>query len=181
MQTNQPPSYFLVASPRQVRIAPFRSFLPLCFIVRKISNLRTSLFYLAIMQGTVWTFGFFYLLCPLRTSERASWYIAVAIAIFRHTLRSPGVSTLTFGAQLLEFTVPVFDGYGFRNLTLTRPTFPPDIQFLFVSSHLCSMLPSDPTSRLRPCASLAFTSIRLAKRLSLFKLTCMPGTRLRGR
>jgi hypothetical protein len=39
---------------------------------------------------------------------------------------------------------------------LTRPTEAPRIQFLFVGSHLCYTLPSDPISRRRPCASLAF-------------------------
>jgi len=44
------------------------------------------------------------------------------------------------------FTVLALDGYGLRDLTLPRPTFPPLIQFLFVGSYLCSTLPSDSTS-----------------------------------
>jgi hypothetical protein len=49
---------------------------------------------------------------------------------------SPGVSSTTFSTQPLEFTIPALDGYGLRYLTLTRPAFSPDIQFLFVGSYL---------------------------------------------
>jgi hypothetical protein len=35
-----------------------------------------------------------------------------------------------------------------------RPTLAPSIRFLFIGSHFCSTLPSDPASPRRPCASL---------------------------
>src|SRR3989442_2473214 len=41
----------------------------------------------------------------------------------------------------------------------------PLIRFLYIGPYLCSTLPSDPTSRRRPCASLPFTSIRLGRDL----------------
>lgn len=97
--------------------------------------------------------------------------------LMKQKSRSPGVIISTFCTQPLEFTVPALDGYGLYDLTLICPTFPPDIQYLFVGSHICYILPSDPASQLRPCISLAFTSIRLAEELSSSKLTCMPGTR----
>src|ERR1700751_2652347 len=39
----------------------------------------------------------------------------------------------------------------------------PQIRFLSIGPYLCSTLPSDATSRWRPCASLPFTSIRLGR------------------
>src|SRR6266550_6189075 len=41
----------------------------------------------------------------------------------------------------------------------------PQIRFLSIGPYLCSTLPSDPTSRRRPCASLPLTSIRLERDL----------------
>src|SRR5690606_6466276 len=58
---------------------------------------------------------------------------------------------------------------------LVRPRRPP-IRFLSIGSRIRSTLPSDPASRSRPCASLSFTSIRLERRLTLRKLSNMPGT-----
>src|SRR5688572_21616468 len=83
---------------------------------------------------------------------------------------------MSFRCTTAGFTPWAFDGYGLRDLMLTRPTEAPRIQFLFVGSHLCYTLPSDPISRRRPCASLAFTSIRLAEGLSPSKCMNMPGT-----
>src|SRR5260370_13063012 len=51
-------------------------------------------------------------------------------------------------------TLRVLDGYGLRDKSPARPTLAPRIRFLFIGSHLCSALPSDPASRRRPCPSL---------------------------
>ena len=61
---------------------------------------------------------------------------------------------MPFRCTTAGFTPLAFDGSGLRDLTRTRPAEAPRIQFLFVGSHLCSTLPSDPASRRRPCASL---------------------------
>src|SRR5450830_1264711 len=47
-------------------------------------------------------------------------------------------------------TLRVLDGYGLRDTLPARPTLTPDIRFLFINSHVCSALPSDPASRRRP-------------------------------
>jgi hypothetical protein len=69
-----------------------------------------------------------------------------------------------------ESTLRVLDGYGLCNLALTRPTLTPLIRFLFIGSHFCSALPSDPASRQRPCALLSFTSIRLERDFHPFSI-----------
>jgi len=68
--------------------------------------------------------------------------------------RPPGVSTTAFTAHLPDLQPwPLMD-MDFRIIgPLVRPGLP-RIRFLFVRSRLCSTLPSDPTSRWRPCASL---------------------------
>src|ERR1700756_4945363 len=52
-------------------------------------------------------------------------------------------------------TLRVLDGYGLRDQLPARPTLAPRIRFLFIGSHLCSTLPSDPASRRQP---LRFTN-----------------------
>jgi len=52
-------------------------------------------------------------------------------------------------------TLGVLDGYGLRGKSAARPMLTPCIRFLSIDSHVCSTLPSDPTSRRRP---LRFTS-----------------------
>jgi hypothetical protein len=65
---------------------------------------------------------------------------------------------MRFQCTTAGFTPVVLDGYGLRALTRTRPTSAPPIQFLCVGSHLCSTLPSDPTSRWMP---LCFARLHL--------------------
>ncbi len=43
---------------------------------------------------------------------------------------------MSFRCTTAGFTPLAFDGYGLRDLMLTRPTETPRIQFLFVGSHL---------------------------------------------
>src|SRR5215472_11032978 len=52
-------------------------------------------------------------------------------------------------------TLRILDGYGLRGKWPARPTLAPCTRFLSIDSHICSTLPSDPTSRWQP---LRFTS-----------------------
>src|ERR1700674_2972092 len=52
-------------------------------------------------------------------------------------------------------TLPALDGCGLRDTLPARPALAPPIRFLFIGSHLCSTLPSDPASRRQP---LRFTN-----------------------
>src|ERR1700686_668400 len=52
-------------------------------------------------------------------------------------------------------TLCALDGYGLRDTLPARPALAPRIRFLFIGSHLCSTLPSDPASRRQP---LRFTN-----------------------
>jgi hypothetical protein len=47
-------------------------------------------------------------------------------------------------------TLRALDGYGLRDTLPARPALAPRIRFLFIGSHLCSTLPSDPASRRQP-------------------------------
>src|SRR5262249_6133553 len=91
-------------------------------------------------------------LCPQLTPEVRSGTIAgpSVPGNTASSLDSPQASRGKFircPCTTAGFTPVVLDGYGLRNLTLTRPTEAPRIQFLFVGSHVCSTLPSDTTSR----------------------------------
>jgi hypothetical protein len=52
-------------------------------------------------------------------------------------------------------TLCALDGYGLCDSLPARPALAPRIRFLFIGSHLCSTLPSDPASRRQP---LRFTN-----------------------
>src|ERR1700676_3436312 len=52
-------------------------------------------------------------------------------------------------------TLRALDGCGLRDTLPARPALAPPIRFLFIGSHLCSTLPSDPASRRQP---LRFTN-----------------------
>src|SRR5271166_6320824 len=47
-------------------------------------------------------------------------------------------------------TLRLLDGYGLCDSLSARPTLAPPIRFLFINSHFCSALPSDPASRRQP-------------------------------
>src|SRR5205807_10327819 len=47
-------------------------------------------------------------------------------------------------------TLRALDGYGLRDTLPARPALTPRIRFLFIGSHLCFTLPSDPASRRQP-------------------------------
>src|SRR3954452_9557236 len=68
--------------------------------------------------------------------------------------RPPQVSSIAFAAHLPDLPLrPLMDMDFAISCPLVR-TGLPHIRFLFVRSRLCSTLPSDDTSRWRPCASL---------------------------
>jgi len=48
---------------------------------------------------------------------------------------------------IAESTLRTLDGYGLRSKLPARPALAPNIRFLFIDSHVWSMLPSDPASR----------------------------------
>src|SRR5437879_540228 len=61
--------------------------------------------------------------------------------------RSPGGKLNRLPCTIAESTLRVLDGYGLRGKLPARPALAPCIRFLFIDSHVCSMLPSDPASR----------------------------------
>jgi hypothetical protein len=68
--------------------------------------------------------------------------------------RSPEVSSTAFRAQPPDLQPATLMDMGFAiRCLLARRRMPP-IRFLSIGSRFCSTLPSDPTSRRRPCASL---------------------------
>jgi hypothetical protein len=80
-----------------------------------------------------------------------------------------------FPRATTEFTLCVLDRYGLRDHWPARPTLTPPIRFLYIGSRFCSTLPSDPTSRRRPCASLSLHLYQVVKRTFTSKLSNMLG------
>src|SRR5215472_3056777 len=64
--------------------------------------------------------------------------------------RSPGVSSVAFGAQPPDLRFAPLMECGLRDPLPARPALAPRIRFLFIGSHLCFALPSDPASRRQP-------------------------------
>ena len=85
--------------------------------------------------------------------------------------RSPEISSIAFPAQPLC----VLDRYGLRDHWPARPTLTPPIRFLYIGSRVCSTLPSNPTSRRRPCASLSLHLYQVVKRTFTSKLSNVLG------
>lgn len=81
------------------------------------------------------------LLCPLLTPGVRSEAIT-GPSVWLGPLSSPDTPQVSWGKFMFfrcttaGFTPLVLDGYGLRDLTLTRPIETPHIQFLFVGSHL---------------------------------------------
>src|SRR6266567_9008222 len=80
-----------------------------------------------------------------------------------------------FPRATTEFTLCVLDRYGLRDHWPARPTLTPQIRFLYIGSRFCSTLPSDLTSRRRPCASLSLHLYQVVKRTYTSKLSYMRG------
>src|SRR5215471_18982590 len=79
-----------------------------------------------------------------------------------------------------EFTLCALDRYGLRDHLPARPTLTPLIRFLYIGSHICSTLPSEPVLRRRPCASISLHPYQVVKRTYTFKLSNMLGTQKKG-
>src|ERR1039458_1400509 len=75
---------------------------------------------------------------------------------FGHLRRRSDAEQISWGrlnrlpCTVAESTLRVLDGYGLRGKLPARPALAPCIRFLFIDSHVCSMLPSDPASRRYP-------------------------------
>ena len=94
--------------------------------------------------------------------------------------RSPEVSSTAFGAQPPDLQpVPLMD-MGFALMGSLARHRMPLIRFLFIGSHVCSTLLSDPASRRRRCASLSLHLHQVVKRTFTPKLSNMLGTPIRA-
>ena len=95
--------------------------------------------------------------------------------------RSPEVISTAFRTQPPNLQpVPLMDMDFAINCPLVRHGMP-RIRFLYIGSHVCSTLLSDPASRQRPCASLSLHLHQVVKRTFTFKLSIMPGTQENAR
>ena len=68
--------------------------------------------------------------------------------------RSPEVSSTAFRTQPPDLQPVLLMDMGFAVSGPLAQHRMPQIRFLYIGSHVCSTLPSDPASRRRPCASL---------------------------
>jgi hypothetical protein len=75
--------------------------------------------------------------------------------------RSPAISSTAFYARPPDLPPAPLVDTGFAITCSLAQRRRPSIRFLSIGPRVCSTLPSDPTSRSRPCASLPFTSTRL--------------------
>ena len=91
--------------------------------------------------------------------------------------RPPVIRTTAFNAQPPNLPPAPSMVVGFAVSCQFARRRRPHIRFLFIGSRLCSTLPSDPTSRRRPCASLALRRHQAGQRTSTSKLPSMLGTR----
>src|SRR5271168_1483129 len=73
---------------------------------------------------------------------------------FETTGRSPEVSSTAFRTQPPNLQPGPLMDMGFVVICQLARRRMPLIRFLYIGSHLCSTLLSDPASRRRPCASL---------------------------
>ena len=91
--------------------------------------------------------------------------------------RSPEVSSTAFRAQPSDLQpVPLMDRGFAVSCPLARHRMP-RIRFLYIGSHVCSTLLSDPASRRCRCASLSLHLHQVVKGTSTPKLSNMLGTR----
>ena len=121
------------------------------------------------------------LLCPLLTPAAT---VKMNRSILSHDSvtcgRSPEVSSTAFHAQPPDLPpVPLMD-MGFAVTCQLARHRMPHIRFLFIGSHLCSTLLSDPASRRRPCASLSLHLHQVGKGTFTPKLSNMLGTHRKG-
>ena len=117
------------------------------------------------------------LLRPLLTSAARSGSIARTLSPDSGTNgRSPEVSSTAFRTQPPDLQpVPLMD-MGFAVICPLARHRMPQIRFLYIGSHVCSTLLSDPASRRRPCASLSLHLHQVVKGTFTPKLSNMLGT-----
>ncbi len=90
--------------------------------------------------------------------------------------RSPEVISTAFRTQPPDLQpVPLMDMDFAIRCPLVRHRMPM-LRFLYIGSHVCSTLLSDPASQRRPCASLSLHLHQVVKRTFTFKLSNMLGT-----
>ena len=126
---------------------------------------------------TVWAFA-----TRVATMPAADFYyeIKAPCDAFSHDSvtrsRSPEVSSTAFRAQPPDLQpVPLMDMDFAVSGQFVRHRMP-QIRFLYIGSHVCSTLPSDPASRRRPCASLSLRLHQAVKGTFTPKLSNMLGT-----
>src|SRR6266702_8609442 len=101
---------------------------------------------------------------------------------FDHLSRRGDAEQISWGkldrlsCTVAESTLRVLDGYGLRGKLPARPALAPCIRFLFIDSHVCSMLPSDPASRRYPCIITRPYLHQVGQRTFTSKLLSMPST-----
>ena len=120
------------------------------------------------------------LLRPLLTSASRSGRLTASSVPRGTRCGSPGVSPASFVARSPDLQRwPLMDMDFAISCPLVRPPLP-RIRFLFVKPRLCSTLPSDGSSRFRPCASLVLHLHQVAQGTFTPKTPDMPGTQERS-
>src|SRR5438128_12454719 len=101
---------------------------------------------------------------------------------FDHLSRRGDAEQISWGklnrlpCTIAESTLRVLDGYGLRGKLPARPALAPCIRFLFIDSHVCSMLPSDPPRAGSPCIITRPYLHQVGQRTFTSKLLSMPST-----
>src|SRR3984957_1055892 len=112
----------------------------------------------------VWAF-----LTSVSTTPAADFCCRISVNYFTLSLefetcnRSPTISSTAFDTRPPDLPPAFLMDTDFAIICPLVQRRRPQIRFLSIGPYLCFALPSDPTSRGRPCASLPFTSIRLGR------------------
>src|SRR5437879_5462696 len=107
---------------------------------------------------------------PIRTNR------SILSRDFTTNGRSPEVSSTAFRAQPPNLQPTPLMDMGFVVICQLAQRRMPLIRFLYIGSHVCSTLLSDPPSPERPCASLSLHLHQVVKRTFTFELSNMLGT-----
>ena len=122
------------------------------------------------------------LLCRLLTSVlRSDRLTASPVSFPRQQRRSPEVRPTAFTARPPDLPPRPLMAVDFAIIGSLVRSGRPHIRFLSIGPRLCSTLPSDPTLRRRPCASLILRHHQAGWRTSTSKLSIMLGTPKRPR
>src|SRR5881296_648010 len=99
---------------------------------------------------------------------------------FRTNGRSPEVSSTAFRTQPPNLQPAPLMDMGFAIICPLARRRMPQIRFLYIGSHVCSTLLSDPPSPERPCASLGLHLHQVVKGTFTPELSNMLGTHQKG-